>query len=104
MATKSTFSITGPSRGPSPKMRSGTTVLCVAASQLLVGLCLLGIYEGYKGYYYNQFIDQEVPKRAAAVAAGTASSKNGKGPAAVQVTEPARTTSYEDPLSARQVV
>lgn len=29
-------------------MKSGGGVLCVAALQLIVGLVLLGIYEGYK--------------------------------------------------------
>jgi hypothetical protein len=29
-------------------MRSGAGVLCIAAGQLIVGICLLGIYEGYK--------------------------------------------------------
>jgi len=39
-------------------MRSGGGVLCIAALQLVVGLCLLGLYEGYKRYYYNVFVAQ----------------------------------------------
>jgi hypothetical protein len=34
-------------------------VLCISAAQLVVGLCLLGIYEGYKAYYYDTFIAEE---------------------------------------------
>mmetsp|Transcript_4602 Transcript_4602/g.11428 ORF Transcript_4602/g.11428 Transcript_4602/m.11428 type:complete len:177 (+) Transcript_4602:198-728(+) len=34
-------------------MRSGGGVLCVATLQLIVGICLLGIYEGYKAHYYG---------------------------------------------------
>ena len=37
-------------------MRSGGGVLCIAAAQLLLGFALLGIYEGYKSYYYGKFI------------------------------------------------
>jgi hypothetical protein len=37
-------------------MRSGGGVLCIAAAQLLLGMCLLGIYEGYKAYYYSKFV------------------------------------------------
>lgn len=37
-------------------MRSGGGVLCISAAQLLVGLVLLGLYEGYKTYYFNTFI------------------------------------------------
>lgn len=29
-------------------MRSGGGVLCIAGLQIIVGLCLLGIYEGFK--------------------------------------------------------
>ncbi len=29
-------------------MQSGGGVLCIASLQVVVGLCLLGIYEGYK--------------------------------------------------------
>jgi hypothetical protein len=29
-------------------------VLCISAAQLVVGLCLLGLYEGYKAYYFNK--------------------------------------------------
>ena len=39
-------------------MRSGGGVLCIAALQLVVGLSLLGLYEGYKRYYYNVFVAQ----------------------------------------------
>lgn len=42
-------------------MKSGGGVLCISAAQLLVGLCLLGIFEGYKAYYYNQFLAKESP-------------------------------------------
>ncbi len=31
-------------------------MLCIAAAQLLLGMCLLGIYEGYKAYYYSKFV------------------------------------------------
>mmetsp|Transcript_21518 Transcript_21518/g.38332 ORF Transcript_21518/g.38332 Transcript_21518/m.38332 type:complete len:178 (-) Transcript_21518:100-633(-) len=34
-------------------MRSGGGVLCVATLQLIVGICLLGIYEGYKKHFYG---------------------------------------------------
>ncbi|KAL3133425.1 hypothetical protein ABBQ38_007292 [Trebouxia sp. C0009 RCD-2024] len=34
-------------------MKSGGGVLCVAALQLVVGLVLLGIYEGYKTRFFN---------------------------------------------------
>eukprot|EP00775_Hariotina_reticulata_P005444 gene5444-5678_t len=37
-------------------MRSGGGVLLIAGLQLLVGLCLLGLYEGYKAYYFNRYI------------------------------------------------
>jgi hypothetical protein len=30
------------------RLMSGGSVLLIAASQLIVGLCILGIYEGYK--------------------------------------------------------
>lgn len=39
-------------------MRSGGGVLAISAAQLVVGLCLLGIYEGYKAYYYNKFVNE----------------------------------------------
>ena len=42
-----------------PHSESGGGVLCIAVSQLVVGLTLLGIYEGYKAYYYNTYVDQE---------------------------------------------
>lgn len=61
-------------------MRSGSGVLCIAASQLLVGLVLLGLYEGYKSYYYSDFVGKEVKRGGA---------KSG------------RTNSYEDPLDPR---
>eukprot|EP01023_Acetabularia_acetabulum_P025744 TRINITY_DN24574_c0_g1_i1.p1 TRINITY_DN24574_c0_g1~~TRINITY_DN24574_c0_g1_i1.p1 ORF type:complete len:191 (+),score=15.90 TRINITY_DN24574_c0_g1_i1:86-658(+) len=35
------------------KVQSGGGVLCIAALQLVVGLCLLGIYEGYKANYWK---------------------------------------------------
>jgi hypothetical protein len=35
------------------RMMSGGSVLLIAAAQLIVGLCLLGIYEGYKVYFFN---------------------------------------------------
>eukprot|EP00798_Chlamydomonas_sp_ICE-L_P030152 gene30152-35132_t len=41
------------------KFQSGGAVLIIAASQLLVGLCLLGIFEGYKSYYYNSYLAQD---------------------------------------------
>uniref|UniRef100_A0A061R0V3 Uncharacterized protein n=1 Tax=Tetraselmis sp. GSL018 TaxID=582737 RepID=A0A061R0V3_9CHLO len=34
-------------------MRSGGGVLCIATLQLIVGICLLGIYEGYKAHYFK---------------------------------------------------
>jgi hypothetical protein len=34
-------------------MMSGGSVLLIAAAQLVVGLCILGIYEGYKVYFFN---------------------------------------------------
>uniref|UniRef100_A0A7R9YQT4 CASP-like protein n=1 Tax=Chlamydomonas euryale TaxID=1486919 RepID=A0A7R9YQT4_9CHLO len=40
-------------------MKSGGAVLVTAAAQLLVGLCLLGIYEGYKLYFFNEFLKNE---------------------------------------------
>ncbi|GLC43437.1 hypothetical protein PLESTB_001557200 [Pleodorina starrii] len=40
-------------------MRSGSGVLCISAAQLIVGLCLLGVYEGYKAYYFEKFIGEE---------------------------------------------
>jgi len=42
------------SRAAPVRMRSGGGVLCIAALQLLVGLCLLGLYEGYKAYFFNR--------------------------------------------------
>ncbi|GFR48238.1 hypothetical protein Agub_g10100 [Astrephomene gubernaculifera] len=39
-------------------MRSGSGVLCISACQLVVGLCLLGVYEGYKAYYYDNLTDE----------------------------------------------
>lgn len=44
-------------------MKSGGAVLMIAASQLLVGLCLLGIYEGYKRYFYNVFLPSQEERR-----------------------------------------
>lgn len=35
------------------RLMSGGSVLLIAASQLIVGLCILGIYEGYKVYFFN---------------------------------------------------
>lgn len=46
----------------------------------MVGLCLLGIYEGYKSYYYKDFVGKEVRKSGRPVG---------------------RTSSYEDPLDPR---
>ncbi|MEW5302530.1 MAG: hypothetical protein WDW38_002314 [Sanguina aurantia] len=40
-------------------MKSGGGVLFIAAAQLVVGLSLLGIYEGYKKYYFSTFVDEE---------------------------------------------
>ncbi|KAG2448420.1 hypothetical protein HYH02_006312 [Chlamydomonas schloesseri] len=40
-------------------MRSGSGVLCISACQLVVGLCLLGVYEGYKAYYFDKFLSDE---------------------------------------------
>ncbi|KAF5837630.1 hypothetical protein DUNSADRAFT_4133 [Dunaliella salina] len=40
-------------------VKSGGGVLFISAAQLLVGLCLLGIFEGYKRYYYNQYLGGE---------------------------------------------
>ena len=34
-------------------MKSGGGVLCISSLQLVVGLILLGIYEGYKTKYFN---------------------------------------------------
>lgn len=31
-------------------------MLCISTAQLLVGLCLLGLYEGYKAYYFNKWV------------------------------------------------
>lgn len=42
----------GSSKGRS-RMMSGGSVLLIAAAQLVVGLCILGIYEGYKVYFFN---------------------------------------------------
>eukprot|EP01024_Parvocaulis_polyphysoides_P053974 TRINITY_DN5420_c1_g1_i1.p4 TRINITY_DN5420_c1_g1~~TRINITY_DN5420_c1_g1_i1.p4 ORF type:complete len:193 (+),score=13.51 TRINITY_DN5420_c1_g1_i1:54-632(+) len=39
------------------KVQSGGGVLCIAALQLVVGLCLLGIYEGYKTNYWKDVAD-----------------------------------------------
>ena len=38
------------------RMMSGGSVLLIAASQLIVGLCIMGIYEGYKVYFFNTYI------------------------------------------------
>eukprot|EP01023_Acetabularia_acetabulum_P002477 TRINITY_DN1100_c0_g1_i1.p1 TRINITY_DN1100_c0_g1~~TRINITY_DN1100_c0_g1_i1.p1 ORF type:complete len:196 (-),score=24.43 TRINITY_DN1100_c0_g1_i1:489-1076(-) len=35
------------------RVQSGGGVLCIAALQLIVGLCLLGIYEGFKSRYWQ---------------------------------------------------
>eukprot|EP01025_Chloroclados_australasicus_P005863 TRINITY_DN1187_c0_g1_i1.p1 TRINITY_DN1187_c0_g1~~TRINITY_DN1187_c0_g1_i1.p1 ORF type:complete len:220 (+),score=9.68 TRINITY_DN1187_c0_g1_i1:78-662(+) len=35
------------------RVQSGGGVLCIATLQLVVGLCLLGIYEGYKQKYWR---------------------------------------------------
>mmetsp|Transcript_10888 Transcript_10888/g.30836 ORF Transcript_10888/g.30836 Transcript_10888/m.30836 type:complete len:179 (-) Transcript_10888:104-640(-) len=40
-------------------MKSGGGVLCVATLQLLVGICLLGIYEGYKQHYFSTGTKEE---------------------------------------------
>lgn len=42
--------VTGPPGSGKGRFRlmSGGSVLLIAASQLIVGLCILGIYEGYK--------------------------------------------------------
>ncbi|GAX78772.1 hypothetical protein CEUSTIGMA_g6209.t1 [Chlamydomonas eustigma] len=39
-------------------MKSGGGALMVAAAQLLIGLCILGVYEGYKAYFYNTFLTE----------------------------------------------
>lgn len=31
-------------------------MLLIAAAQLIVGLCLLGIFEGYKTYFFNTYL------------------------------------------------
>ena len=36
-------------------MHSGGGVLCVATMQLIVGICILGIYEGYKRHYFRDY-------------------------------------------------
>lgn len=38
-------------------MKSGGGVLCVSGLSLICGLCLLGIYEGYKTHFFNNFED-----------------------------------------------
>eukprot|EP00882_Tetradesmus_deserticola_P005835 GHRQ01006142.1.p1 GENE.GHRQ01006142.1~~GHRQ01006142.1.p1 ORF type:complete len:212 (+),score=82.53 GHRQ01006142.1:173-808(+) len=61
MPGPSRFEVSGPGKssgGALRVMRSGGGVLCIAAAQLLVGLCLLGLYEGYKAYYFNKYIAQ----------------------------------------------
>eukprot|EP00878_Enallax_costatus_P004499 GHUV01004739.1.p1 GENE.GHUV01004739.1~~GHUV01004739.1.p1 ORF type:complete len:208 (+),score=52.02 GHUV01004739.1:267-890(+) len=55
MPGPSTFELSAPRRSQS-NMRSGGAVLIIAAAQLLVGLCLLGLYEGYKVYFFNKYI------------------------------------------------
>ena len=37
-------------------MKSGGGVLCISALQLVVGLILLGIYEGYKVHWYLTYL------------------------------------------------
>lgn len=66
------------------KMRSGSGVLCISACQLIVGLCLLGIYEGYKAYYFDGFLAKEEK----AIKAGTRD-------------EIARVSTFESPLDSR---
>ncbi|CAD7705126.1 unnamed protein product [Ostreobium quekettii] len=39
-------------------MRYGGGVLCLALLQLVVGLCILGIYEKYKKAWYRQFAEE----------------------------------------------
>ncbi|WIA38466.1 hypothetical protein OEZ86_001789 [Tetradesmus obliquus] len=59
MPVKSRFEVSGPGGSSAPRvMRSGCGVLCIGAAQLVVGLCLLGLYEGYKAYYFNKYIAQ----------------------------------------------
>eukprot|EP00798_Chlamydomonas_sp_ICE-L_P030352 gene30352-35357_t len=64
------------------KFQSGGGVLGIAAAQLVVGLCLLGIYEGYKAYYFNSFIGSEEED--------TGATERGS-----------RTSTYESPLDFR---
>ncbi|GMH43859.1 hypothetical protein BSKO_11793 [Bryopsis sp. KO-2023] len=40
-------------------MKSGGGVLCISSLQLVVGLCLLGIYEGYKVRFLNPSAEDE---------------------------------------------
>ncbi|KAI7839064.1 hypothetical protein COHA_007206 [Chlorella ohadii] len=46
------------------RVTSGAGVLLVASLQLLVGLTLLGIYEGFKTHYFNSSIKAGVPDEA----------------------------------------
>ncbi|KXZ55124.1 hypothetical protein GPECTOR_3g276 [Gonium pectorale] len=64
-------------------MRSGSGVICISGCQLVVGLCLLGVYEGYKAYYFDKFLDEEEEE----------------GPTSAAVA--ARVANYESPLDFR---
>lgn len=44
-------------------MQSGGGVLCVATLQLIVGICMLGIFEGYKQHYFRNPDDSTVEGR-----------------------------------------
>lgn len=70
-------------------MRSGGGVLCIAAAQLIVGLVLLGIYEGYKSYYFSTYLgDLAAAQRGVSMNETT-----------FPVSE--RVVSYESPLDSR---
>mmetsp|Transcript_9607 Transcript_9607/g.29127 ORF Transcript_9607/g.29127 Transcript_9607/m.29127 type:complete len:228 (-) Transcript_9607:67-750(-) len=49
-----------------PQLKSGTAVLAIAASQVVVSLCLLAIYEGYKTYFYNTWLSLSVQDKQTA--------------------------------------
>ncbi|KAJ9528278.1 hypothetical protein QJQ45_014251 [Haematococcus lacustris] len=51
-------------------MKSGGGVLIVATLQLLIGVSLLGTYEGYKKYYFNNFLGEEEEQDAGSQSIG----------------------------------
>ncbi|KAL6763956.1 hypothetical protein V8C86DRAFT_2484646 [Haematococcus lacustris] len=51
-------------------MKSGGGVLIVATLQLLIGVSLLGTYEGYKKYYFNNFLGEEEEEGAGSQSIG----------------------------------